>query len=80
MVQASYLGDALMRDRNAAMLNGALMAVGALSVIDNVVAHWILELHRAVPGPYALHVEWSLIVLGAILFAIGFSRELRARR
>ena len=63
-----------------AMLNGALMALGAVSVVDNVVAHWMLALHRAVPGPYALQVEWALVILGALLFAIGLRRELCARR
>jgi uncharacterized membrane protein len=68
-----------MRERTDAMLNGALMAIGALAVVDNIVAHWLLGLHRAVPGPYALHVEWGLIVAGAVLFAIGWRRERRAR-
>lgn len=68
-----------MRERNDAMLNGALMALGAVPVLDNVVVHWMLELHRAVPGSYALQVEWALVILGALLFAIGLRRELRAR-
>ena len=69
-----------MRARNEAMLNGALLALGALAVLDNVLAHWVLELHRAIPGPYALHVEWSLVILGALMFVLGLRRELRARR
>jgi uncharacterized membrane protein len=69
-----------MRDRNDALLNGALMALGATSIIDNVVIHWMLALHRAVPGAYALHVEWTLLIFGALLFAMGLHRELRARR
>ena len=69
-----------MRARNQAMMNGALMALGALAVIDNILAHWILELHRAVPGPYALHVEWGLVAVGTVLFVLGLRRELRARR
>jgi uncharacterized membrane protein len=62
------------------MLNGALMAIGALAVVDNILAHWVLGLHRAVPGPYALHVEWTLVIVGAVLFALGLRRERRARR
>lgn len=46
------------------MLNGALIALGALAILDNVVVHWLLGWHRAVPGPHALTVEWSLIALG----------------
>ena len=66
-------------ERNDALLNGALMSLGALGVLDNVVAHWLLGLHRAVPGPYALHVESALVLVGVVLFAVGLRRELRAR-
>jgi uncharacterized membrane protein len=69
-----------MTERSDAMLNGALIALGALAILDNVVAHWLLGLHRAVPGPHALTVEWSLIGLGAVLVIIGVWRERRARR
>jgi len=58
-------------DRNHALVNGALIAVGALAIPDNIVAHWILGLHRAVPGPWAGPVEVALVVLGAGLLAIG---------
>jgi hypothetical protein len=46
-----------MSGRDAAMVNGALIALGILGIVDNVVFHWMLELHRAVPGPHALTVE-----------------------
>lgn len=68
------------RDRNHALVNGALIAVGALAMVDNVVAHWILGLHRAVPGPWAGPVEIALVVLGAGLLASGVWRERQARR
>lgn len=67
-------------ERMDAMLNGAMIALGALGIIDNVAFHWILEFHRAVPGPYALHVEVVLVVLSVGLLAAGFWRESRARR
>ncbi|HEX9616822.1 MAG TPA: DUF2243 domain-containing protein [Anaerolineales bacterium] len=70
-----------MRDqRNQALINGALIAVGAVAIIDNIVAHWLLGLHRAVPGPYAGWLEAGLVVLGAGLLILGTWRELRARR
>lgn len=62
------------------MLNGALMALGALAILDNIVVHWLLGLHRAVPGSDALTVEWFLIALGAVLLGLGAWRERRARR
>jgi uncharacterized membrane protein len=61
-------------------LNGALMALGAMAVVDNVIAHWLLDLHRAIPGPYALHVEIALIAIGAAMFTAGFWRERRMHR
>jgi uncharacterized membrane protein len=69
-----------MRARSDAVLNGALIAVGALGILDNIVVHWLLQLHRAVPGPHALEVELSLLALSAGLFILGVWRELRARR
>jgi uncharacterized membrane protein len=68
-----------MTERNEAMLNGALIALGTVAILDNVVVHWLLRLHRAVPGPHALAVEWSVIALGAVLLAVGAWREWRAR-
>jgi hypothetical protein len=69
-----------MTERSDALLNGALIALGALAILDNVVVHWLLGLHRAVPGPNALAVEWFLIAVGAVVFGVGVWRERRARR
>jgi uncharacterized membrane protein len=69
-----------MAERNDAMINGALIALGVLGVMDNVVFHWILELHRAVPGPHALTVEVVLVIVSAGLLVLGIWRERRARR
>lgn len=68
-----------MSARTDAMINGALIALGALGVIDNVVFHWMLGLHRAVPGPGALRVEVALIAAGVLLSSTGVWREHRAR-
>ena len=66
--------------RNDPLLNGALIAVGAMAVSDNVVAHWLLGLHRAVPGTWAGPVEVGQVVLGTGLLALGVWRERRARQ
>jgi uncharacterized membrane protein len=66
--------------RNEPLVNGALIALGALAIVDNVVAHWLLGLHRAIPGPGAVYVEVGLVILGAVLLAFGLWREVRARR
>ena len=63
-------------NRNAALLNGAFIAVGALAIIDNVVAHWLLGLPVSYTlcfvlgwGVYGLWVGLSLglIVTGITL-------------
>ncbi len=41
-----------MTGRNQALLNGAPVTLG-LAVVDNIVAHWLLGLHRALPDPEA---------------------------
>jgi uncharacterized membrane protein len=66
-------------ERTDAMINGALMAGGLIAILDNVVAHWILQLHRAIPGPHPEPVEAALVVLGAVLLVVGVWRERRAR-
>jgi uncharacterized membrane protein len=68
-------------ERNAAVLNGALIAIGALGIYDNVVVHWILGWHRAIEGsPYSLHIEIGVVTVSALMLASGVARELRARR
>ncbi len=67
-------------DRTDALVNGALIGIGILAIVDNIVAHWILGLHRAVPGPWATPVEIGLVVLGAGMTAFGLWRERQARR
>ncbi|GIW07517.1 MAG: hypothetical protein KatS3mg060_2322 [Dehalococcoidia bacterium] len=67
-------------DRNGALVNGALIALGALAIMDNVVAHWLLGLHRAVPGPWAGPVEIGLVILGTGLLALGLWQERRMRK
>ncbi|MCE7981793.1 MAG: DUF2243 domain-containing protein [Caldilinea sp. CFX5] len=67
-------------NRTDALVNGALIALGVLGIVDNVVAHWLLGLHRAAPGPNATPVEVILVVLSAGLLILGVWREAQARR
>ena len=69
-----------MKGRNDALLNGALIAIGALGVLDNLVVHWLLGLHRAVPGRHALAAEIILVAVSTGLLVLGVWRERRARR
>ena len=69
-----------MNQRTDALVNGALIAIGALGVADNVVVHWALQLHRAVPGRHASAVEVTLVIISTGLLASGVWREWRARK
>jgi hypothetical protein len=67
-------------------VNGALIAMGALAVVDNVIVHWILGWHRLIDDwshEANLAAESAMILLGAVMLAIGVRGErsqLRARR
>lgn len=69
-----------MTGRTDALINGALTALGAAAILDNVFSHWLLGFHRAVPGSAATPVEVALFVAGFFAVGIGVRRELRARR
>ncbi len=59
------------------MLAGALIALGALAVIDNVVFHWWLGFHRfndAWSHQANLAIEGALLVAGLAMLAIGLRR------
>jgi uncharacterized membrane protein len=67
--------------RTDAMLNGALIALGALGILDNVVVHWLLGWHRPIEhSPYALEAEIGIVAVSAAMLIAGFVRERRARR
>jgi len=69
------------RGRNDAMLNGALIALGALGIFDNVVVHWILGWHRAIEdSPHALEIEIGIVAISAAALVTGVVRERRARQ
>jgi uncharacterized membrane protein len=68
------------KQRNGVLINGALMVLGALAIIDNIVVHWVLELHRVYEGEWTFQMEFVLVALGAVLLVIGLWREVRARR
>jgi uncharacterized membrane protein len=67
--------------RTSANLNGALIVMGLLGTIDNVLIHWILGLHRLIEdSEYTLHAEILLLIASAGFLAIGLYREWTARR
>lgn len=66
--------------RDDAMVNAALIALGALAVVDNVVFHWALQFHRFKDGwAGSIYVEVTLVLAGAAMVLVGALRERRAR-
>lgn len=60
--------------RSDSLLAGALMALGALAVVDNVVFHWWLGFHRfnqAWSHELNLAVEASVVLTGIAMLVIG---------
>lgn len=66
--------------RNHTMINGGLIALGALGIFDNVVVHWILGWHRAIEDhPHNLEIEIGIVAASAAMLTAGIWRERRAR-
>jgi hypothetical protein len=67
--------------RTSANINGALIVIGLLGTVDNVLLHWILGLHRLIDGSeYTLHAEILLVFASTLILAIGIYREWSARQ
>jgi hypothetical protein len=67
--------------RTSANLNGALIVIGLLGTLDNVLVHWILGLHRLIEGSaYTLHAEIALVISSSAILAIGIHREWAVRQ
>jgi hypothetical protein len=51
-------------ERTDALVKGAVIALGAAAILDNLFSHWLLGLHRAVSGSWATPVEVALALTG----------------
>lgn len=74
------LGQVRGSARNGPLINGALIAMGLIGVVDDVAANWLLGLHRLVPGPEADLLEPVVVLVIPGLAALGAGREWAARR
>lgn len=69
------------KERNGVLLNGVLMTLGTVAILDNLISHWILGLHRVLPDrALSGYLEVALFILGLVLFGVGMYREIRGRR
>lgn len=68
-------------ERNRILINGSLISLGLVAILDNVFSHWIFKWHRILPDEtLSEYLEVALFILGLILFGIGLYREIKDRR
>lgn len=67
--------------RNGILINGILISLGLVFVIDNIFFHWIFKWHRILPDHIlSNYLEVSIFILGLVLLGIGINREINGRR
>lgn len=60
-------------------VDGALIGLGVLAVVDNLVFHWLLAFHRFEDGwSGSIYVEVLVAAVGVVMVAVG-ARDLRLR-
>ena len=68
-------------ERNRILINGSLISLGLVAILDNVFSHWIFKWHRILPDEtLSEYLEVAFFILGLILFGIGLYREIKDRR
>lgn len=69
------------KDRNHVLLNGMLISVGLLAILDNIISHWLFKWHRILPDEtLSKYLEIALFIAGIILLVIGIYREVKGRK
>lgn len=69
-------------ERNRILVNGSLISLGLVAVLDNIFSHWLFKWHRILPDEtLSEYLEIALfILLGLVLLGIGVYREIKDRR
>lgn len=68
-------------ERNRILINGSLISLGLVAILDNVFSHWLFKWHRILPDEtLSEYLEVALFILGLILFETGLYREIKDRR
>lgn len=69
------------KTRNHVLLNGMLISIGLIAVLDNVISHWIFKWHRILPDEtLSKYLEIALFIVGIIMFVLGIYREIKGRK
>ncbi len=68
--------------RRDGVIRGALIALGTLAIVDNIVFHWALGFHRfnhSWSHEINLVVEILLVLLGIVMIVLGYTASDRRR-
>jgi hypothetical protein len=60
---------------NSSFFNGFLAAVGLFLTVDNILFHWIFQLHRMTSGPEADILEPLFVLLGFVMVLYTWRKE-----
>jgi uncharacterized membrane protein len=60
------------RDGRRRPVGGAVLGWGAFNLVEGLVNHHLLGLHRVRPGPDAMAWDLAFLVWGAVMLAIGW--------
>lgn len=67
--------------RNHVLLNGMLISVGLIAILDNIISHWIFKWHRILPDEtLSEYLEIALFIAGIVMLGLGIYREIKGRR
>jgi hypothetical protein len=68
-------------ERNRILINGSLISIGLVAILDNIISHWIFKWHSILPDQtLSKYLEIASFILGLILLGIGTYRERKDRR
>lgn len=59
----------------SSFFNGFVVAIGVFLIFDNVVFHWIFQLHRITNGSEANILEPLAVLIGILFLWYGLSKE-----
>lgn len=67
-------------ERNKVLLNGFLISLGMVAVLDNLIFHWLLGWHSLLPNhTLSEYLEVALFIIGLMSLGIGIYREVKSR-